>query len=368
MSHEIRTPLWVILGMTEALRQQGLSDQDRQRFLETIERTGHDLTRIVNDLLDISKIEANHMEIELSRFNLRGFISDLKTTLVSQLAKNQNRLIIEESINADSEIVTDRLRLRQILLNLLGNALKFTKQGTVTLKCVLKDRQLDFFVTDTGIGISKENGSELFKPFSQIDPSTTRKFGGTGLGLFLSKRLANILHGDLVLDKSALGKGSRFHLRVHVEVAESLKPEKVLQLKPEAAKPSSSTPNGELLGKKVLVVDDAPDNRILFQYFLKKWGVEVTFAENGQEGMEKALEHQFDVVLMDMQMPILDGYEATKRLRSMGYNKPIVAVTAHAMKEDRDHCLEVGCNDYVSKPIQSDTLYKLIKEVVATPA
>lgn len=358
ISHEIRTPIWVILGMTEALKQDGLSESERLNFLQTIERTGNDLTRMVSDLLDISKIEAGHMELENNRFQLDEFLSELRLDLLSRAEKKKNSLIFVSSGGLPIELTTDRLRLRQILLNLLGNALKFTQNGVVRLSFHVSGDGITFRVGDNGIGISTAQRDRLFKPFSQVDSSTTRQYGGTGLGLFLSKKLASILGGDLVLERSGVGEGSVFRLTIKADIS------RVASQVPLAVKKSLPTENQrDLVGKTALVVDDSLDNQMLFDFYLKKWGLETSFAQNGQEGLEKALSQSFDVVLMDMQMPVVDGYEATRRLRSLGYAKPILAVTAHAMKQDRLKCLAVGCNEYISKPIHSEALHALLKDV-----
>lgn len=358
MSHEIRSPLGVILGLTEALKQSELS-QEQKKFVETIQRTGNDLKRIVNDILDISKVEAGHLDVDKTRFRLRDFVRELESTLRPSAAKNKNKLDFVPIGTIRDETYTDAVRLRQILVNLIGNSLKFTQQGSVTARYWTAPGELHFQVLDDGIGMGQEQISQLFTPFSQGDSSTTRKFGGTGLGLFLSKRLANALGGDLTLEESKKGKGSRFHVMVKSDLEDMPTGEILVTPKP----PNAEGAGPNLKGRKVLVVDDSADNHFFLGHFLEKWGMEVDNAYNGQEAIDKALAQEYDLVLMDMQMPILDGYEATRELREKGYGKPIIALTAHAMKEDQRRCLGVGCNDYLSKPVEFETLYSAFRRL-----
>jgi signal transduction histidine kinase len=350
MSHEIRTPLNVILGLTEILKDSHLSWHDHRRYIDTIERTGQNLTRIINDILDISKVEAGHLEIQSTRFSLEDFMNELYAMLNVQAGRTENVLEFRAKGEIPKMVTADRTRLRQILVNLVNNALKFTRDGRVTLTFSASGRVLTFDVEDTGRGIGREDRERLFKAFERA--SQTSKEEGTGLGLMLSKKLAQALGGDVSLLRTEEGRGSTF--RATVECA-SVEAEKTAV----AAAPSDKPSHGNVLeGRKVLVVEDSEDNQLLVKLFLSRQGMtDVDFAANGQEGVDQALSGDYDFVLMDMQMPVKDGYQATKELRDNGYKRPIIALTAHAMKEDRDRCMRAGCSDYLTKPIESKALF-----------
>lgn len=352
MSHEIRTPLGVILGLTELLKDPSLSPGEHNKYLEIIERTGNNLKRIINDILDISKVEAGHLEIENTPFSLPDFLKELDSMLRLRAEQNNNHLGFEKIGEVPDQIFSDRIRLRQILVNLIGNALKFTKDGRITVEYGVGGGKLFFRIVDTGVGIAPEDRQDLFKPFSQVDSSSTRKYDGTGLGLLLSKKLANALGGDVVLESTSIGSGSSFM----VTIAKEASPTKTRT-------PSTSVSTfdiSQLNGKRVLVVDDSEDNRLLIQALLSRCQIQVECVDNGAAAIDKAIAKEFDLILMDVQMPIMDGQTATINLRKLGYKKPIIALTAHAMKEDRERCLKVGCNDYLTKPIEIKLFYEVI--------
>ncbi len=355
MSHEIRTPLGAILGFTELLRDPNLSHEDRNRYLDVVNRTGQNLTEIVNDVLDLSKIEAGHMDIEPRNFSLSLVLSDLYTLLVYRAAQKNLSLNFLYASNLPDVIYADPVRIRQILINVVGNAIKFTDHGRIDLICSSDSQQLHFRVRDTGIGISSRGKENLFRPFSQGEISVNRKQQGTGLGLILSRKLAVAMGGGVDLVETEPGQGSEFDIRISYQPAISLPAVSM------AAEP------GALVGKKILLVEDSVDNQMLLQLTLEKMGVQLEIAHNGKVGVEKALANHFDIVLMDMQMPIMDGYEATSTLRQKKYLVPIVALTAFAMKEDREKCLRAGCSDYVSKPIDVKTLVHVLAKHVASP-
>jgi signal transduction histidine kinase/CheY-like chemotaxis protein len=359
MSHEIRTPLGIILGMTEILKDEDITWPEKIEHIDTIERTGKNLTRIINDILDITKIESGHYQIEKSRIALPDFFEDTQRMLNLSVEKNKNTLVIEKMGDAPTYIVSDLSRLKQILINLVGNALKFTENGTVTIRYGGNDTSVFFEVEDNGIGIPHEFHKDLFRNFSQIDSSETRKYEGTGLGLSLSKRLARALDGDLFLKQSSPGHGSTFVL-----IIKSFDSSTVAS--PEIANPVLLKGPMNLKGKRVLIVDDSLDNQRLIRHYLVKKQIECFFADNGKEAMEKALSESFDAILMDMQMPVMDGYTATQNLRKKNYKVPIIALTAHAMVEDRQRCLDVGCNDYLTKPVESAKLYKTLEDQITT--
>jgi signal transduction histidine kinase/CheY-like chemotaxis protein len=363
MSHEVRTPLGVILGLVEVLRSQHLSDKGREKYLEIIQRTGQGLEKIINDILDISKVEAGHLEVNQIHFNLQEFIEELNVHLQLLAQKGKDALTFIGEGQLPQTLYSDRSRLRQILVNLVGNALKFTQQGSVTVTYWMMNHQIYFKVKDTGIGISLSEREKLFKPFSQVDDASTRKYGGTGLGLLLSKRLSQSMGGDLILESSEPGVGSTFVFHVPAESHENLGAPSSSRPKEEATKTSK-----ELQGRKILLVEDSVDNQMLIQLFLSEKGVSLDFANDGKEGVEKALTNKYDLVLMDMQMPVVDGYTATEQLRENGFKAPIIALTAHAMKEDRERCLTVGCDDYLTKPINLPLFYHtLANHMVASP-
>ena len=254
-------------------------------------------------------------------------------------------------------IMTDRTRLRQILVNLVNNALKFTHNGTVTLKYSHNGRELIFDVIDTGAGISDQGRQRLFQPFSRGEaPGLVHSREGTGLGLVLSQRLARAMGGDVQLLRTEVGKGTTFRARVESgDVSAPAADPRVMPVQQVGEK-------SKLAGYHVLVVEDSEDNQMLVRLYLTRMGMYVDFAENGREGVKQATERNYDLVLMDMQMPVMDGYRATQMLRESGYIKPIIALTAHAMKEDRDRCMKVGCDDYLTKPIDSTLLYSTLLE------
>jgi signal transduction histidine kinase/FixJ family two-component response regulator len=375
MSHEIRTPLAAIIGYADRMLEPGQAASDRLDCINTIRRNGEHLLTLINDILDISKIEAGEMETEKIQCSPCQIVSEV--TSIMRVKAGQKQLKLELIIDGaiPQTIDSDPFRVRQILLNLLGNAIKFTDCGWVRLVVKLLDPpgshtpRLSFEVIDSGIGISAEQLSRLFKPFSQADSTTTRRFGGTGLGLSISKRLANMLGGDLVAD-STLGRGSRFVLTVPTGKLEGVpmvnRCSESLQ-EAEAAEP----PTNWRLNGRILLVDDGPENRDLLSYYLQQAGAQVTLAENGLQGVQKALAamsagQPFDLIFMDMQMPELDGYAASAKLRSKGYTGPIVALTAHAMATDREKCLMSGCTDYLSKPARKPQLLDMAAKYVSS--
>lgn len=358
MSHEIRTPLGVILGFAEALKDPKMSPADRNTYLEVIERTGKNLSRIINDILDISKVESGHLEVECAIFPLQELIEELQLLFQLQAIERGNTISFKIDPGTPIDIFTDRLRLQQILMNLIGNALRFTHQGEITLTCSYQNNLWEFRVSDTGIGLDEDQKKNLFKLFTQADQSTTRKYGGTGLGLVLSKRLAQILGGDVILKTTEVNRGSSFVASISGVQADIMTP------LGRAEKNNVSESVANLQGKHILVVDDSEENQILLRFYLTKAGLEVQTAPNGAIGVEKAMRDHFDLVLMDIQMPIMDGYTATKTLRAAGFKKPIIALTANAMKEDRERSIESGCVDYLTKPVSSARLLSVINKYI----
>jgi len=362
MSHEIRTPLGAMLGFAELLLNADLSAEERVQNLNTIMRSGHQLLKIIDEILDISKVEAGRLDIENIEVNLATLLRDLQTLmLVKAQAKGIGLEFVVKS-KIPEKVVTDPTRLRQILLNMISNAIKFTEKGKVIIEVMWENQRLRFRVKDTGVGIDMQLAEKLFQPFMQIDSSTTRRFGGTGLGLALSRKLAEALGGNVTLEGSSAGQGSCFLIEINGKAVEpivyfeSLAKDSIEQKMDFPAANDSSA----LQGLKVLLVEDAPINQILISRFLTGAGASVDLAANGVEGVRKALAGDYEVVLMDIQMPEMDGYEATSTLRSQGYSRPIIALTAHALKEDRDRCLAAGCSDHLTKPIDRRLLISQI--------
>ncbi len=369
MSHEIRTPLSAILGYSELMQDVNLSNGDHSAFYETIQRNGRELTHLIDDILDLAKVEANRLEMEWINVPIRTLLSEI---IASFRPKAESKgLGLECQIDAEipDVVITDPTRLRQILNNLLSNALKFTAKGKVSLKLSSKwqgsraNRTIDFAVSDTGIGIDQAQQKFLFQAFSQVDDSATRSFGGTGLGLALSKRLAQMLSGDVVLSESQIGIGSTFSFSM---------PLQPIVMQSELASPVKSDAGTgqvtQLNDVRVLLVEDSIDNQILIKRILQKRGALVATAGNGREGLLRAVAEQFDIILMDIQMPIMDGNEALQEIRAAGVKTPVIALTAHAMREDRENCLQLGFTDYLTKPINFQFLTQTIRNhLLKTP-
>ncbi len=361
MSHEIRTPLAAIVGFAGLIKDQQLPTEERLSFADAIARNGDQLSSLINDILDLSKVEAGKIETELIEVSLPGLFQEVANWLRPMVENKGLKFAFRLKSNVPELIKADITRIRQVLLNLVSNAVKFTSTGSVSVEFETKVVSADqvrilFEVIDTGIGMSDQDKLRLFKPFSQADSSMTRRFGGTGLGLVLSKALANAMDGDLRLVESHLNKGSRFEFSFRAEL---ITDSPSIKIKSKIAE--------ELLqGTKVLVVEDSPDNQFLMNRYLTSAGAEVTTAENGKVGIECALKDRFDVILMDIQMPVMDGLSATRELRNKNYRGPIIALTAHALKEEKDRSLNAGCNDHLTKPIDRELLIYAIASHVET--
>ncbi len=375
MSHEIRTPMSALVGYTELLGDADLTPGERAECLAVVRRNGEHLMTIVNDVLDLSKIEAGRMTIERIRCSPFALVDEVAALLRPRAAQEGLAFEVGYGGPLPQTIETDPTRLRQILLNLLGNAIKFTPTGSVRLVVGLADgdaasRCLRFDVVDTGIGMSAEQQARLFAPFSQADASTTRRFGGTGLGLAISKRLAGMLGGDLEV-RSVPGAGSTFTLTLD---AGSLTDLPLLDQPPEASPaapgPGSAADQTVSLRGRVLVAEDSLDARRLIARHLRAAGAEVEIAEDGVRACELALGAAgagaaYDLIIMDMQMPRLDGYAAAARLRAAGYRGAIVALTAHALEGEREKCLRAGCDAFATKPMLRRGLIEIARAYLA---
>ena len=371
MSHEIRTPMTAIIGYSDVLLDSA-QDQDTIESLQIIKRNGHRLLGLINDILDLSKIEAGKHDLDLRTCFPRQLVSDVLSTMQVQANAKGLSLSVEYQDGIPLDIRTDPDRLRQIIINLVGNAIKFTEMGGIRV-VVQRDNisavagGLRFDIIDTGIGIAEEHIAMLFQPFSQVDSSAHRRFGGSGLGLVISKRLAVMLGGDVTVS-SAVGKGTTFSVSI---AAGPLDDTKAQQHAADANEPSEEVKNdSSKLNCRILLAEDGPDNQRLIAFLLHKAGAQVTVVEDGQEALDLVLQYQetdgsFDLILMDMQMPVMDGYEATRKLRENGYRGPILALTAHAMKEDRQRCLDAGCDEYLAKPVDRQALLEQVSKSVA---
>lgn len=358
MSHEIRTPMTAILGYTELVADQ-IPEGECASYLRTIKKNGEFLLEIINDILDLSKIEAGKFEAARERFSPVGLIEDVRSIMEVRARENKIDLTVNYKGNLPAEIESDAKCLKQILINLVGNAIKFTKHGSVCVEVSCKDEQLRIDVVDTGIGMSAEQQSRVFEPFSQADASVGRIFGGTGLGLAISGRLAKALGGKLSVH-SDLGKGSTFTVTIATGSLTG-----VMLIEPEqhvAAEQNFPEQSIEVqLDCRILIVDDRREIRMLSKHFLTKAGAVTREAEEGEQALriveeERQLNSNFDLILLDMQMPRLDGYATAAELRKKGFCGPIIALTADAMQGDMKRCLESGCDDYLSKPIDKQKL------------
>jgi signal transduction histidine kinase/CheY-like chemotaxis protein len=399
MSHEIRTPMTAILGYTDILLEQSYGRQ-AQEPLAVIKRNGEHLLQIINDILDLSKIEAGRVQMERLSFSPLQMLAEVKSLMRVRAESKHLSLKVEFASEIPERVESDPTRVRQILINLVGNAIKFTEAGGV--KLVLRlfgpgsaevddalrrssiasasgeaagrpapadgESYLQFEVVDTGIGMSSAQVTNLFQPFYQADSTMSRRFGGSGLGLIISRRLAEML-GGTVLAESELGKGSAFRFIMPVGRLEGVAriQHPSIEAVHDVPPPPARVQSVSLAGRRILLAEDGPDNQRLIDVVLRKAGAQVTIAENGQVAVDcvrtaQANGKAFDVILMDMQMPVLDGYGATGQLRNMGYDGPIIALTAHAMSGDREKCLAAGCSGYATKPLNRQQLLSTIQE------
>ncbi|WP_455200835.1 ATP-binding protein [Kaarinaea lacus] len=362
MSHEIRTPLTAILGYSDMLRDEDQDREDMEHEIDSIIRSGAHLQRIINDILDLSKIEAGQLVIEDLEVQPARMIHDVESIFGARAREKGLEFEIQYEFPVPRKIISDPTRLKQIIFNLCGNALKFTQQGgiTVAMSYLEASRQLKFQVIDTGIGMTEEELGRLFKPFSQADSSTTRKYGGTGLGLCIARQLAQKLGGDVSVS-SEKGKGTTFEFTIGVGDIDDMHMANGLEdMQVEAIEESVHIVPNTVSGH-VLVVEDSPDNQDLIAKYLIKAGATVEVVDNGLMAVQKALTDSYDLILMDVQMPIMDGLTATRKLRSEGYKQPIVNITANAMKEDRDKCIAAGADDYLTKPVDVNRFYKVLQ-------
>lgn len=359
VSHEIRTPLGAVLGFTELMKDPALSTKERLEYAEIIGRNGLQLSNLINDVLDMSKIEAGKFAVNEVPVSLVELIGEVEKVMRINAARKGIELVVLPLSQLPEAVLTDPMRVRQILMNLIGNAIKFTSRGKVTLSVEVRGLvgevlQIAIRIADTGIGVPRDQQQRIFEPFVQADSSTTRQFGGTGLGLILSQRLARSMGGDLYLVESESGRGTVFEVLLCVR-------ECVPKIE---SKPSYHAAGKRLKNVRILLADDSDDNRLLIKKFLLAEGAIVDPVKNGREAVHRALKVPYDVILMDIQMPIMDGYSATRQLRSHGYQGPIIALTAHALKEERERAFNAGCNNHLTKPVSRMSLVATVEAYV----
>ena len=358
MSHEIRTPLNAVLGFAELLEKTPLKPE-QQEYVQCIRQGGQSLITIINDILDISKLKALELKLTVAEFDLRSMIHDLVQLFQPQSIAKGLSIVTVIAPEIPNQFVGPVDRLRQVLTNLIGNAIKFTAAGQVTLQVAEGESTgtFCFSVQDTGIGIAPSDHARIFQPFTQVDSSPTRQYSGTGLGLTICQKIVQLMGGDIQVE-SALGQGANFQFTVPLEPSQILISQ-ISSPKPEAPHPSSASS-----AVQILVVEDAPTNRLLMMQMLKQLGYQADAVSNGQQALDQLATKPYDLVLMDCQMPVLDGYEATRQLRrreGTHRHTMVIGVTAYAMVGDREKCLAAGMDDYLSKPIRQDSLRSLIE-------
>jgi signal transduction histidine kinase/CheY-like chemotaxis protein len=359
MSHEIRTPMTAILGFTEILKRgYGRNPKDSLRYLDTIHSSGKNMLELINDILDLSKVESGRLEMEAAWAEPHRIIHEVLNVLGIKAHEKGIALRFEAQSALPQQIKTDPARFRQIIVNLVGNAIKFTEQGHVTVSCRFKkfpsEPLMVIDVVDTGIGISQDKIDAIFDPFTQADSAVTRRFGGTGLGLSISRKFAQALGGDITAE-SRPGEGSTFRVTVttgDLEGVPFLRPEEVATVAQEYGEREQE--RWQFPGARVLIVDDGAENRELLRLLLQEAGLMVDEAENGLVGVQKAVAGHYDVILMDVNMPVMDGFTATQKLRQQGLKTSIIALTANAMKGFEQECLDAGYSGYCPKPIDID--------------
>lgn len=365
MSHEIRTPLGVIQGFSEILKESDLPNDIRSEFTETLYRNAIELGKLIDDVLDLSKIEAGRLEIVRETMSLEALFDDIRETFVFQAHAKGLGLHLEIKPDVPRQIFSDQKRLRQILVNIVNNAIKYTEKGCIKIAADLKTAPADgkgfltISVADSGSGIAAEDIPKLFQPFTQIKKKSGQNTRGTGLGLLLSRTLAKLLGGDVQLHETSISQGSTFVITIDPGPTKQPKVSGPLEANEEAVT-TRSDQEKLLAGLRVLMAEDTPDQAMLIRYMLTDLGAVVDSVENGKIAIDKAISNSYDVILMDMQMPILDGYEASKKLRDVGYKKPIIALTAQAMSGDAQKCRDAGCSDHIAKPFSQQILREKI--------
>lgn len=361
MSHEIRTPLNAVVGTTYLLLQDH-PQTHQEKYLSMLKFSAENLMLLINDILDFNKIESGKVELEKSPFLITKLITQVKNTNQNKAKENETRLRVMIDNEIPATLIGDSLRLGQILTNLVSNAVKFTKNGFVIIQCLLIDKTdenvtIKLSVEDNGIGVAKENQEKIFDKFIQASDSTTREFGGTGLGLAITKKLVEVMGGDIQL-KSELGKGATFSFNLTLPYLKNdIEDSKLI---------SETIQIFDLTNVKVLLVEDNEFNSIIASTFLHNWHAKVELAWNGKEAVDKVLVSDFDIVLMDLHMPVMNGYDAAKEIVLHKPTLPVVALTASAMLSIKDKAFECGMRDYITKPFNPSELYEKIKKNIVS--
>ncbi|MCK5335911.1 MAG: response regulator [Gammaproteobacteria bacterium] len=362
MSHEIRTPLTAIIGYAEINLHDVVPESDRKKYSESILRNGKHLLQVINDILDISKLEADRIDFVEEKFSPIKILQEVEQIITPEVKRKDLYLELNYEFPMPEFITGDALRLKQVILNLCSNAVKFTEQGRINIKtsCNFDEQKLYVEVVDTGIGMTEDQVEKVFDAFTQADSTVSRKYGGTGLGLTLSKKFIQRMGGEIQAH-SLPGIGSRFIISVSTGDISTIK---TIQSKTRIPSYLKAVPGKKFIVKqvtgKILLAEDNLDNQQLYRLLLEKTGAEVKVAANGKEAVDMAMAEPFDLIFMDMQMPVMGGIEAISILRRSGYNGVIVSLTANAMKQDRQDCFEAGCNDYLTKPTSDENLYRTI--------
>lgn len=363
MSHEIRTPMNAILGFSTLLNDEHLSSLEKKEYLQRIQVNGDHLLHLIDDILDLSKVEAGEMKVEKVEFRISDLIEELHDSLRILVKNSGIETHLEFSDKVPELIHSDPVRLKQILNNLISNSAKFTRQGEISIRVFTNSKQnrLNVEVEDTGKGIAMEVQADLFKAFSQGDSSITRQYGGTGLGLVLSRKLAEALGGRLELVRSHLGQGALFRVCIPIGVTQDRFMSTLKYIR-ESQKSVIDNQGPQLTGVKILLAEDSADNEALIKAYLKKTGAHIEVARDGEQAIDKAMAQDFDIILMDIQMPKVDGLEATRTLRTHRFSKPIVALTAHALQEEVVRSLKAGCDAHLTKPVSKERLVSTIAQ------
>lgn len=361
MSHEIRTPLTAIVGFADVLIDPQHTPEEQSKAAMTIQRSSKHLGQVINDILDLSKIEAGQLSIERIPTAPFEVLSEVESLIGMQARDKGLAFGVNYHYPLPDRIITDPMRLKQILLNLCGNAVKFTERGRVSIDVFseMPERRLRLLITDSGVGMTPEEVSRLFQAFAQADVSTTRRYGGTGLGLCISKEFAGRLGGTIIC-RSEKGRGSEFEVTVDIGGEE---PQWVTQY-PGLNENKPGALRVPRLAGDILLAEDSPEIQGLINMYVRRTGAKLTIVENGQLAVEHALQYDYDLVLLDMQMPVMDGLTAAGTLRRAGYRRPIVSLTANALREDRERCLASGADDYISKPVDLPRFYSILEKYV----